>query len=67
MTKNVRVENADNSNHPVRVQAQEKNAQGEWVDVGAPQQLDIPTAMTTATIWGNHRIVIEERAADPAP
>ena len=30
MTKTVRIENGDTSNHKVRVQSQIKNAQGEW-------------------------------------
>lgn len=67
MTKSVRIENADTSNHPVRVTVQERNASGEWVDRPSPVQLDHPTFMTTLTIYDGRRLVIEERPADPPP
>lgn len=60
MTKSVRIENADNSSHKVRVYAEDKNAAGEWVRSTEPAQLDLPTAMITSTIWKERRLVIEE-------
>lgn len=68
MTKHIRVENADTSSWPVRVTVQDKNADGQWVDVSS-QQLDYPTAMTHSStyITSHRRLVIEERPADPKP
>lgn len=60
MTKTVRVENADTSSWPVRVTTQEKNADGEWVDVPSPVQIDYPCAMATATIHSGRRLIVEE-------
>ena len=67
MTKAVRIENADTSNHPVRVTVQVKNADGNWVEEPSCAQIDMPTAMTTQYIHSGRRLVIEERPADPAP
>lgn len=67
MTKQVRIENADTSNHPVRVTGQVKNADGQWVEEPSCAQIDMPTAMTTQYIHIGRRLVIEERPADPAP
>ena len=63
MTKKIRIENADGSNHPVRVTVQDKDAQGEW-HTSHTVQLDFPTAMSEQYIHSTRRIVIEERAAD---
>lgn len=60
MTKAIRIENADNSNHKVRVTSQTKNADGEWVDSGDSVQIDHPTAMTTLTVWKGRRLIVEE-------
>lgn len=65
MTKQVRIENADTSNWPVRVTIQHKHSEtGEWFDQPEQVQLDHPTAMTTNYLTSTRRIVIEERAAD---
>lgn len=64
MTKQVRIENADTSNWPVRVTVQNKNAAGEWIDQPGSVQIDIPTAMTQQYLTSHRRLVIEERAAD---
>lgn len=65
MTKQVRIENADTSNWPVRVTIQHKDpVNGEWVDQPYPVQLDMPTAMTEQYLTSTRRIVIEERAKD---
>lgn len=65
MTKLIRIENADNSNLPVRVTIQHKNPEtGEWVDQPGSVQLNVPTAMTEQYLTSHRRIVIEERAAD---
>jgi len=65
MTKTVRIENADPSNHPVRVTGQTLQADGTWKDEASSTQLDFPTAMAQQTIYRERRIVIEERPADP--
>lgn len=67
MTKQVRIENADTSNWPVRVTVQHKNEAGEWIDQPSSVQIDFPTAMTQQYLTSHRRLVIEERAADPAP
>ena len=60
MTKSVRIENADTSNHKVRVREQVK-VNGEWQDVTAPAtNLDYPTAMALVTIWAEKRLIVEE-------
>lgn len=63
MTKKIRIENADISNHPVRVTVEDKDANGEW-HINHAVQLDTPTAMSEQYIHSSRRIVIEERAAD---
>lgn len=65
MTKQVRIENADTSNWPVRVTVQHKDAEGNWVDQPNPVQLDHPTKMTETYLTSSRRLVIEERAAEP--
>jgi hypothetical protein len=52
MTKTVRIENADISSYKVRVTAQEKNAEGAWVDVVGekPTELNHPTALATVGV-----------------
>lgn len=61
MTKKIRIENADTSNHKVLVKVQQKNAEGNWVDAAnLPVNLDMPTLMTEQYIHSTQRIVIEE-------
>lgn len=64
MSKQIRIENADNSNWPVRVTVQQKNAEGNWIDQSGPVQLDTPCRMTEQYLTSHRRLVIEERAAD---
>jgi hypothetical protein len=66
MTKTVRIENADPSDWPVRVTVQHKNEAGEWVDQPGPVQIDYPTAMVSEYLTSHRRLVVEERAKDPA-
>lgn len=65
MTKQVRIENADTSNWPVRVTVQHKSEAGQWIDQPGPVQIDYPTQMTQAYLTSHRRLVIEERPADP--
>ena len=62
MTKHIRIENADNSDHKVRVYIEDQTADGTWVRTGQADNLslDFPTAMVDATVWSNRRLVIEE-------
>lgn len=64
MTKQVRIENADTSNWPVRVTVQHKNEAGEWVDQPGAVQIDRTCQMTEQYLTSHRRLVIEERAAD---
>ena len=67
MTKQVRIENADTGNWPVRVTVQHKNAQGEWTDQPGAVQIDRPTQLTEQYLTSHRRLVIEERGPDAAP
>lgn len=66
MTKAIRIENADMSDHKVRVRVEvwrsgpENDGAGSWVDSGEAVELSNPTAMLTTTIWLTRRLVIEE-------
>lgn len=60
MTKSVRIENGDTSDHKVRAQVQVKDAEGNWVNDGPPVSLDYPTAMANITIWRGKRFIVEE-------
>lgn len=66
MTKQIRIENADTSNWPVRVTVQHKNELGEWIDQPSPVQIDHPCTMTQTCLASHRRIVVEERAEDTA-
>lgn len=59
MTKQIRVENADNSNHRVAVFVEQKDATGTWIRVRI-LHLDFPTSMGSEYIHDNQRLVIEE-------
>lgn len=59
MTKKVRIENADTSNHKVRVTIQRKDADGNWAD-NESTNIDYPTMMTEQYIHSGARIIIEE-------
>ena len=58
MTKQVRVENADTSNHKVKVHV-EQLENGEWKRVRT-LDCDYPTAMASEYIHDSQRLVIEE-------
>ena len=60
MTKAIRVENADNSDHKVMVQVWEKSSDGEHAKMIKEYPLDSPTQMIEQTIWKNHFLVIKE-------
>jgi hypothetical protein len=59
MTKNIRIENGDTSDHKVAVYLEDL-VNGEWVRHHKPIRLDYPTAMDTACIHDSRRLVIEE-------
>jgi len=59
MTKSIRIENADNSSHKVKVSI-EYLKEGEWVRSGEHNDLSYPTDMCTNTIWQGKRLVVEE-------
>lgn len=60
MTKAIRVENADMSNHKVMVQVWEKPIDGGHAKMVIEYPLNQPTAMIEQTIWKNHFLVIKE-------
>lgn len=64
MTKAIRIENADTSNHKVRVYRESKNAAGEWVrnDAVPPLNLDNPTQLVQDYVHSGQRLVVEEVA-----
>lgn len=60
MTKQIRVENADTSDHKVRVFVEDKQVDGTWVRDPQPIALDHPTSMHAGYIHSKRRLVIEE-------
>lgn len=62
MTKQIRIENADMSQHKVHVYEETQQKDGTWVRNPKPVALDYPTAMLTSSIWQGKRLVIEEVA-----
>jgi len=62
MTKSVRIENADTSTYKVRIRAQEKAADGEWLDSLTEKVTELlyPTSITTVGIHATKRYVVEE-------
>jgi hypothetical protein len=60
MTKAIRIENADNSNHQVIVQVWEKGPEDGHVKMVEEHPLNSPTQMIEKTIWKNHFLVIKE-------
>ena len=59
MTKAIRIENADTSNHIVSVELwQEVEGQEDVLISATP--LNYPTAMATVTIWKNRYVKIKE-------
>jgi hypothetical protein len=61
MTKLVRIENADNSNHKIRILEQLLDKDGNWVTTEKPlMTLDHPTDMASWSVWEGRRLIIEE-------
>lgn len=60
MTKAIRVENADTSDHKVVVQVWEKPIDGSHAKMIKEYPLNNPTAMIEETIWKDHFLVIKE-------
>lgn len=61
MTKAVRVENADTANFKVRVRVEQKDAEGNWVDVPAEtKHLNNPADMQQLYLTSHRRLVVEE-------
>lgn len=59
MTKTVRIENADTSPYKIVIEAQEKNADGEYKTINK-SILRNPTDITAMTIWSSKRLVVRE-------
>lgn len=58
MTKNVRIENADNSNYKVVVEVWEtKDGVGQFIE---SKPLNNPTDMLNIAIWSNRYLVVRE-------
>lgn len=60
MTKHIRIENADTSNHKVVVEVWDRGVNGEPDSKAAEYSLPLPTAMITQTIWKERYLVIRE-------
>lgn len=60
MTKKVRIENADTSNHKVVVQTWVKGAEGEPDKMTEEKTLLNPTDLTEGYIWQGQYIVVKE-------
>ena len=59
MTKHIRIENADTSDHKVLVEIWENEALPILVK---SMSLDYPTSMLTETLWQGRWLVIKEKA-----
>ena len=64
MTKNIRIENADMSDHEVAVYTEDQQVDGSWVRNPVPVALDYPTSLHTACVHDRRRLVIEEMRRD---
>jgi hypothetical protein len=62
VTKAIRIENADTSNHKVRVFVEQKNEAGEWVRGETPRFVDLntPTQLVQDYVHSSQRLVVEE-------
>jgi hypothetical protein len=60
MTKQVRIENADTSDHKIIVQMWNKGVDGAPDNMVDEVPLNHPTALTTQTIWKERYLVIKE-------
>jgi hypothetical protein len=65
MTKHVRIENADGSDHKLRVYVEDRLADGTWIRSTEPVKLDYPTMMASEYVHSTRRIVIEELVLTP--
>lgn len=63
MTKQVRIENADNSNFKVIVETWDKGHNGEPDTLAGVERLDWPTSMTSNTYVTSTRYLVVKEAA----
>lgn len=64
VTKAIRIENADTSNHKVRVFVERMDEAGKWVRGEPPQFVDLntPTQLVQDYVHSGQRLVVEEVA-----
>lgn len=61
MTKQIRIENADQSTFKAQVRVQHKLPSGEWVDSAEPPKpIHSPTSMASEYLTDSRRIIVEE-------
>jgi hypothetical protein len=60
MTKRVRIENADTTDHKVLVQLWDKGQDGAPDTLAEELNLDYPTALLDLCVWANRYIVVKE-------
>jgi len=60
MTKTVRIENADNSDHKIVVQTWQKVVDGGPDTMVNEQALNNPTDMCSEMVWDNQYLIIRE-------
>ena len=60
MTKQIRIENADNSDHKVAVEVWEKGQPDSPDILVNTVDLSSPTQMVSLTVWQNHYLVVKE-------
>lgn len=67
MTKQIRIENADQSTFKAQIRVQHKMPSGEWVDSAEPPKpIHTPCSMTTEYLTDSRRIIVEELPLDAA-
>ena len=60
MTKRVRIENADNSDHKLVVQAWQKGRDSEPDIMVSEQELNTPTDLCDGMVWTDQYLVVKE-------
>lgn len=60
MTKKVRIENADNSNHKLVVQTWKKSPEGEPDVLVSETALNNPADLTEAYVWKEQYLLVKE-------
>lgn len=62
MTKRVRIENADTSDHKLIIQTWQKGVDGNEDQLVSEQNLDNPTDICDGMVWQEQYLIVKEAA-----